>query len=72
MFPNKLRHLDTRALHWRWGVQDAPNFIMTPHVAIQGDPSKTSTGHIQVAVDNVGLAMEGKPLRNVVDKARRF
>ena len=51
---------------------DAPNFIMTPHVAIQGDPSKTSTGHIQVAVDNVGLAMEGKPLRNVVDKARRF
>ena len=45
---------------------------MTPHVAIQGDPSKTSTGHIQVAVDNVGLATEGKPLRNVVDKARRF
>ena len=23
-------------------------------------------------VDNVGLAMDGKPLRNVVDKATRF
>ena len=29
-------------------------------------------GHVQVVVDNVGLAMEGKPLRNVVDKVTRF
>jgi hypothetical protein len=29
-------------------------------------------GHIQVMVDNVGLALQGQPLRNVVDKAKRF
>ena len=45
---------------------------MTPHVAIQGDPAKTEVGHIQVMMDNVGLALKGEPLRNVVDKARRF
>ena len=51
---------------------DAPNFLMTPHVAIQGHPDKTTMGHVQVVVDNVGLAMENKPLRNVVDKVTRF
>eukprot|EP01046_Picozoa_sp_COSAG06_P007630 COSAG06_NODE_374_length_16681_cov_41.526836_5_plen_57_part_00 len=51
---------------------DAPNFLMTPHVAIQGDPAKTAKGHLQVMVDNVAAAIAGQPLRNVVDKARRF
>ena len=51
---------------------DAPNFLMTPHVAIQGNPDKTTMGHVQVVVDNVGLAMDNEPLRNVVDKVTRF
>jgi|EP01043_Picozoa_sp_COSAG02_P007041 phosphoglycerate dehydrogenase-like enzyme len=55
-----------------FGPGDAPNFLMTPHVAIQGNPDKTTMGHVQVVVDNVGLAMADKPLRNVVDKVTRF
>lgn len=51
---------------------DAPNFLMTPHVAIQGNPDKTTMGHVQVVVDNVGLMLDNKPLRNVVDKITRF
>ena len=51
---------------------DAPNFLMTPHVAIQGDPGKTARGHMQVMVDNVAAAISGEPLRNVVDKAMRY
>jgi hypothetical protein len=45
---------------------------MTPHVAIQGDPAKTSKRHLQVIVDNVAAAIAGEPLRNVVDKAMRY
>lgn len=58
--------------HASAGPGGAPNFLMTPHVAIQGNPDKTTMGHVQVVVDNVGLAIEGKPLRNVVDKVTRF
>lgn len=57
------------ATHPLWG---APNFLMTPHVAIQGDPEKTGQGHIDVVVENVGRAMEGRPLTNVVDKRNWF
>ena len=46
--------------------------MVQPHVAIQGDPEKTTAGHIGVVVDNVGLAMAGEPLRNIVDKTLRF
>jgi hypothetical protein len=45
---------------------------LVDQVAIQGDPAKTEMGHIQVMMDNVGLALQGQPLRNVVDKAKRF
>ena len=51
---------------------DAPNFLRTPHVAIQGNPDKTTMGHVQVVVDHVGLAMDNEPLRDVVDKVTRF
>ena len=42
-----LRGISHRLLLQIW---DAPNFIMTPHVAIQGNPDKTTMGHVQVVV----------------------
>eukprot|EP01050_Picozoa_sp_SAG11_P013957 SAG11_NODE_1671_length_4486_cov_1.735127_4_plen_185_part_00 len=50
----------------------APNCLLTPHVAIQGDPEKTTQGHIDVVVRNVGLAIRGEELENIVDKHTRF
>ena len=53
--------------HPLWGL---PNVIMTPHVAADGpyiDDRRT-----EVFVDNCVRFSEGRPLRNVVDKAQWF
>ncbi len=53
--------------HLLWGL---PNVIMTPHVAADGpyiDDRRT-----EVFVDNCVRFSEGRPLRNVVDKAQWF
>ena len=69
LLPCSLRSLHSPCSLW-W--QGAPNCLLTPHVAIQGDPAKTGQGHIDVVLENVGLAMAGKPLKNVVDKRNWF
>jgi phosphoglycerate dehydrogenase-like enzyme len=53
---------------------DAPNTILTPHVAIQGDPLKVRRRHAQVIMDNVAHFIQGGAanLHNVVDKVGRF
>lgn len=35
-------------------IWDAPNILMTPHVAIQGDPAKTMRGHFAIVVRDGG------------------
>jgi phosphoglycerate dehydrogenase-like enzyme len=49
---------------------DAPNLIMTPHVAgLEPDYMKRL---MQLAVDNVNRLEKGEPLRNEVDRARGY
>jgi phosphoglycerate dehydrogenase-like enzyme len=49
---------------------DAPNLVITPHVAGFG---KSTDGERQdVIVDNAARFVAGRPLRNVVDKALRY
>ena len=50
---------------------DAPNTILTPHVAAQGGQHRDERRYALVA-ENVGHFLRGEPLRNVVDKANWF
>jgi phosphoglycerate dehydrogenase-like enzyme len=47
-----------------------PNVIITPHVA--GFGSDTDPARMELIVDNCRRFVEGRPLRNVVDKAKWF
>ena len=57
--------------HPLWG---APNCILTPHVAVQGDPKTVKIRRENVFVENVGRFISGgqAALNNVVDKANWF
>jgi glyoxylate/hydroxypyruvate reductase A len=49
---------------------DAPNLIVTPHVAgLEPDYMKRL---MELAVDNVARLERGAPLRNEVDRARGY
>jgi phosphoglycerate dehydrogenase-like enzyme len=51
---------------WRMGDR----VILTPHVA--GYSPRIAERHLALLLDNIGRFVRGEPLRNVVDKARRF
>ena len=53
-------------------IWSAPNFLMTPHVAIQGNPEKTVNAQINVVVQNVGHMLNGSELSNTISKTMWF
>ena len=44
------------------------NVLITPHIAVK-DAKNISERHFEVFLENARLFAEGKPLKNVVDKA---
>ena len=46
------------------------NVILTPHVAAASP--RTAERHLALLLDNVRRFAEGRPLRNLVDKAKWF
>ena len=50
---------------------DAPNMLITPHVAAASGPNLDER-RSELFLDNCVRFDEGRPLRNVVDKARWF
>lgn len=54
--------------HELWSLE---NVLITPHVAV-ADADNVSERRYQLILENARLFLEGKPLRNVVDKAKWY
>jgi len=62
---------DTEPLPRESPLWSAPNLVITPHVS-SDDPERYAALSLDLIFDNVRRYLAGRPLRNVVDRARGY